>query len=194
MSTNVERELSWDDEINANADEYVLLEPGEYDFRVLGYTRARFPGSAKLPPCNQAKVQIQIGDTFLEHNLFLHTKTEGLICAFFKAIGARQSGERLQMNWDTIAGATGRCVVKVREWMGKDGDIRKSNYISKFLPAEEGQMPPAQAQAQAAPPVTDYIPAPAPPPPPGYTPPVIPPPPGMPAAPAPAMADDEMPF
>lgn len=191
MSTNVERELGWDEEINANADEYVLLEPGEYDFRVLGYTRARFPGSAKLPPCNQAKVQIQIGDTFLEHNLFLHTKTEGLICAFFKSIGARQSGERLKMDWNTIAGATGRCVVKVREWTGKDGDVRKSNDISKFLPAEEGIAPPA---APAAPPVTDYVPAPAPPPPPAYTPPVIPPPPGMPATPAPAVSADEIPF
>ena len=55
----------------------------------------------------------------MEHNLFLHSKCEGLICAFFKAIGARKSGERLKMEWNKIAGATGRCQVGIRKWKAK---------------------------------------------------------------------------
>lgn len=137
MAEKLDRELAWDDTVDANADGFTLLEPGEYDFQVLGFERARFPGSAKLPPCPQAKVKLLVNGITMEHNLFLHSKCEGLICAFFKSIGARKSGERLQMDWNKIAGATGRCQVGIRKWTGKDGNEKESNDISKFLPAPE---------------------------------------------------------
>ena len=50
----LDRELSWDDTIDANADEFTLLEPGEYEFQVLGF-ELPFSGSPKLPPCPQAR-------------------------------------------------------------------------------------------------------------------------------------------
>ena len=153
MADKLDRELSWDDTIDANADEFTLLEPGEYDFQVLGFERARFPGSAKLPPCPQAKVKLLINGVKMEHNLFLHSKCEGLICAFFKAIGARKSGERLKMEWNKIAGATGRCQVGIRKWTGKDGTEKESNDISKFLPADEAIQTPVQTQVQNTAPV-----------------------------------------
>ncbi len=153
MAEKLDRELSWDDTIDANADEFTLLEPGEYDFQVLGFERARWPGSPKLPPCPQAKVKLLVNGVTMEHNLFLHSKCEGLICAFFKAIGARKSGERLQMDWSKVAGANGRCVVGIRKWKGKDGTERESNDISKFLPAEEVSAAPVPAQVQNTAPV-----------------------------------------
>lgn len=137
MAEKLDRELSWDDSVDANADSFTMLEPGEYDFQVVSFERARFPGSPKLPPCPQAKVKLIVGGVQMEHNLFLHSKCEGLICAFFKAIGARKSGERLQMDWNKISGATGRCQVGIRKWTGKDGSVKESNDISKFLPAVE---------------------------------------------------------
>ena len=74
----------------------------------------------------------------MEHNLFLHSKCEGLICAFFKAIGARKSGERLQMELEQDCRGNralpGRYSASGKE---KDGTEKESNDISKFLPAEE---------------------------------------------------------
>ena len=89
----------------------------------------------------------------IEHRLCLHSKCEGFICVFFKSIGARKSGERLQMDWNKIAGATGRCQVGIRKWKGKDGTERESNDISKFLPAEEVSAAPVPAQVQNTAPV-----------------------------------------
>ena len=137
MAEKLDRELSWDDTIDANADVFTLLEPGEYEFQVIGFERARWPGSQNLPPCPQAKVKLLVGGVHIEHNLFLHSKCEGFICAFFKSIGARKSGERIQMDWNKIAGATGRCQVGIRKCTGKDGIEKESNDISKFLPADE---------------------------------------------------------
>jgi len=159
MAEKLDRELSWDDTVDANADEFTLLEPGEYDFQVLGFERARFPGSPKLPPCPQAKVKLLINGVKMEHNLFLHSKCEGLICAFFKAIGARKSGERLQMDWNKIAGATGRCQVGIRKWTGKDGTEKESNDISKFMPAEEVASVPVQTQVKNTAPAPVQAPA-----------------------------------
>lgn len=133
------RELNWNDTIVNDGDDFILLEPGEYSFSIANFERGRFKGSAKLPPCNKAILSISIIDekgqklSTIQHNLFLHTITEGLVCQFFRSIGARKSGEKLQMNWNTVIGARGRCKVGVRNWTGKDGQEYQSNQIEKFL-------------------------------------------------------------
>jgi hypothetical protein len=130
----IERELGWDDEIQNDGEEFTLLEPGEYSFFVKSFEKKRFAGSAKLPPCNMATLKIRIEDkATVEHNLYLHTKTEGLICAFFRAIGSRKHGERIVPDWSKVPGSSGRCVVEIREWTGRDGNVMKSNQIKKFL-------------------------------------------------------------
>ena len=48
-----DRALSWDDEFTNEQQEFVLLPEGEYPFEVTGMERARFDGSAKLPPCKR---------------------------------------------------------------------------------------------------------------------------------------------
>ena len=63
-----DRALSWDDEFTNEQQEFVLLPEGEYAFEVTGMERARFEGSAKLPPCSMAKLTLKIfggakGDT-----------------------------------------------------------------------------------------------------------------------------------
>lgn len=144
-----ERELDWEDEIENDGPDFTLLPAGDYDFTVTGFDRERHPGSAKLPPCNKAVVHIQIdapqGRAVINHNLFLHSKCEGLLCAFFSSIGLRKHGEKLRMNWSQVAGATGRCKVDVREWTSREGKAMQSNEIKKFYDKEE---------AHAAPPPT----------------------------------------
>lgn len=137
----MDREFNWDDIIENDGGEYVILPEGDYDFKVLSFERERHQGSAKLPPCNKAVLNIEVtspqGKTTIRHNLFLHSKCEGLLCAFFSSIGQRKRGEKLQMNWNSVTGATGKCKVKIHTWTKDDGSQGQSNEISKFYEKEE---------------------------------------------------------
>src|SRR5690625_6661854 len=101
MNNQVDRELGWDDEIVNDGPVNILLPEGDYNFTVAKFERARFAGSANLPPCNQAKLEITIhcpenGDVTVFHNLYLHTKTEGFLSNFFTSIGQKKEGEPLR--------------------------------------------------------------------------------------------------
>lgn len=118
LNNNFDRELDWNDQIVVDT-EYVTLPEGFYSFTVESFERGRHtpnpqnPG--KLPACNKAILKLKVvaneGETTLNHNLFLHSSTEGMLSAFFGAIGQKKKGEPLQMNWNTIIGATGVCKV-----------------------------------------------------------------------------------
>ncbi len=141
MADNFERELGWDDSIEKDS-EFSLLPAGDYDFTVVSFERARYNGGDKLPPCNKAVLTLELTDgvntSKMTHNLFLHTRTEGMLCAFFTAIGQRKHGDKMSMNWNAVPGSTGRCKVSVREWKGNDGMVNQSNDIKKFYaPGEE---------------------------------------------------------
>lgn len=137
MNDDIGRELGWDDSIENDGPDFILLPEGEYDFEVVKFERGRFAGSEKLPACNKATLHIKIetpeGMTTIQHNLFLHTKTEGLLCAFFTSIGQRKHGERLNMNWPKVPGSKGRCKVYIDKWTNDKGEEKKNNKISKFL-------------------------------------------------------------
>lgn len=137
MTDNNERVLGWDDTIE-NDSSFTVLPAGDYHFTVTGFERARYePGpKGKLPPCNKAVLTIALsgdeGTCTVTHNLFLHSRCEGMLCEFFTAIGQRRHGEPLRMNWQTVPGSTGRCKVGVRKWTGRDGSERESNEILRF--------------------------------------------------------------
>ena len=125
----IEREFGWDDVIENDRGSWVLLPEGVYPFTVTGFKRERYAGSNKLPPCNQATLTLTIdrpeGPVELTHRLFLHSKVEGLLCAFFTSIGDRKHGEALKMDWDHVIGKSGRC--------DRDSASRQSNEVKKFL-------------------------------------------------------------
>jgi hypothetical protein len=129
-------ELSWDATIENDGPDFVVLPEGDYDFEVVEFERARHPGSENLPPCNKAVVHIRIegteGQTTIKHNLFLHSRCEGLLCAFFTAIGQRRKGEKFTMNWNKVVGAKGRAKVGIREYTNKDGKTLQINEIKRF--------------------------------------------------------------
>jgi len=137
-------ELPWDGPIEHDS-EFTLLPDGEYDFEVINFERARHtPGpEGKLPPCNKAVLQIRITSpdgrrAQLTHNFFLHSSTEGILCAFFASIGQRKHGERLVMNWGKVPGACGRCKLGTRTWTSqRTGKEMKSNEIKRFLYPED---------------------------------------------------------
>lgn len=141
MSEDIGRELGWEDQIENDGPDFVLLPEGDYDFEVIKFERGRHTGSEKLPACNKAVVHIKVkgsqGETTIQHQLFLHTKTEGLLCAFFTGIGQRKHGERLNMNWSKVPGSKGRCKIYVDKFISnKDGKELSSNKISKFYEPE----------------------------------------------------------
>lgn len=141
---DTDRALDWNDSIE-NDNDFILLEAGEYEFTVEKFERARHPGSVKLPPCNKAVLTLKIHgpeqSTTIQHNLFLHSKTEGMLCQFFKSIGARKHGEKVQMDWNKVVGATGSCKIKIDEFESnrEPGKKLQSNKIDKFL--DTGDIP-----------------------------------------------------
>ena len=135
MNENFEREFDWNDEISKDS-EFLLLPEGDYAFIVDSFERARHTPSpgGKLPACNKAIVNIIIptkeGNVKLKHNLFLHSSTEGMLSAFFGAIGLKQKGEPLKMNWNVISGQSGICKIGQREYNGnKFNDIKRMIYM-----------------------------------------------------------------
>ena len=135
---NYDREFDWNDEITQDSGEFLLLPEGDYRFIVESYERGRHqpqPGG-KLPACNKAIVNIIVktaeGDVKLKHNLFLHSSTEGMLSAFFGAIGLKKKGEPLKMNWNEVAGKQGVCKVGQREYNGN-----KYNEVKRMIYAED---------------------------------------------------------
>ncbi len=134
-------ELGWDSPIENDGPEYVTLPEGDYEFEVVEFERGRHNGSEKLPPCPKATVHLRItapeGTTTVKHNLFLHSITEGMLCAFFTAIGQRKKGEKVTMNWNAVIGSKGKAKVGIKTWKNDDGKELTFNEIKKFYePAE----------------------------------------------------------
>lgn len=138
MDNDIGRELDWDEAIELNPSTFVLLPEGEYDFKVIKFERQRHAGSTKLPPCPKAAITVEVsginGTTQIIHNLFLHTKTQGLLSAFAISIGQGKQGDVVKLDWSKVLGATGRAKVTVRKYTKKDGTEAEINDIKEFLP------------------------------------------------------------
>jgi hypothetical protein len=135
------RALEWDDYIEHDGLEFILLPAGDYDFEVTGIERSRHNGTEKIPPCNKVVASLQIvtpnGQTTIKHNLFLHTNVEGLLCAFFNSIGQRQKGDKFKMNWNKVVGSKGRAKITIRKFMNNNNEETERNQVSQFYEAPE---------------------------------------------------------
>ncbi len=135
QNTAQNEEMDWNGMLTEDAEEYVLLPAGDYDFTVDSFDRGRHGGSEKLPPCSKAVLKIRIctpqGTAVLTHNLFLHRSVERLLSAFFESIGQKKKGVPLQMNWQMVPGSTGRLKLGTREYNGNT-----YNEIKRFYPKE----------------------------------------------------------
>lgn len=156
-----EREFGWDDIIQKDATDSIVLAPGDYVFTVEKVERARYtPGpNSKLSACPMAKVVLRIdteqGSAFANNNLYLHSSTEGLLSAFFSAIGQKKKGEPLKMNWQSVLGARGAVKIKNRTYNDNTyNDVDKlypldpSYYVGKEMPLVVQQLQPQQGLQQ----------------------------------------------
>ena len=52
--------MDWDDALENDGQEFITLPEGDYVFTVTDFERGRYPGSAKIPPCNKASLTLQV--------------------------------------------------------------------------------------------------------------------------------------
>ena len=152
MSQSEGRPLDWNEPIEKDGGESVLLPDGEYPFTVVDFERGRHDGSGKkLPPCNMAKLTLRLdggslGTSTTFDRLYLHSSMEGKLCSFFRSIGQRQHGERFVMDWAKVANASGRAKVGIHTY--KD---RTYNEVKYYLdPADKPTAPPQTPPAKPA--------------------------------------------
>lgn len=127
--------LDWDDEIG-DADEYVLLEEGDYEFTVAAMAREHYDGGAKYGPCNRAALTLRVDlpdgtAASVREGIILHTSFEWKIAAFFRCIGLKKRGERLRPDWGKVVGRKGKAHFVKREYQsGKE--TRTANGVERF--------------------------------------------------------------
>jgi len=135
--TNQNMEIGWDDTIQEDGQELVLLEEGDYNFTVTNFERGRFPGGQKIPACNKASITVQIeteaGLTLIKFDLLLYRSVEWRISSFFRCIGQKKHGEKLTMNWNTVIGSKGRAHVTQRKYTNNYGEEKTVNDIGRFI-------------------------------------------------------------
>lgn len=142
--------LDWDDAIESDGQEFVILEEGDYNFTVTDFERGRFPGGAKIPPCNKAALTLQVktpdGIAICRTDLLLYKTMEWKLSAFFRCIGQKKHGERLVMDWNKVIGSRGRAHFKPRAYTDRDGNERQANDLDRFYDWDEKYFPVEESQ------------------------------------------------
>lgn len=137
--------MDWDDAIENDGQEFIILHEGDYNFTVVDFERGRFPGSAKIPACNKATLTLQVntadGTATIKTDLILYRSLEWRISSFFRCIGQKKHGERLVMNWNAVVGSRGRAHFKPRNYTDRDGNERQANDVDKFYDWDEKYFP-----------------------------------------------------
>ena len=152
--------FDWNDAIEQDGQEFILLEPGDYNFRITNFERGHFAGSAKLPACNKATLTLEVdtreGCAYVKYDLILARSLEWKISSFFRCIGQKKHGERLVMDWNKVVGAQGRARFKPRTYINRDGEERQTNDLDRFYDYDPAFFPKKQtpdwvAEAEKAP-------------------------------------------
>ena len=134
-------------EFDVEEQEYVLLEPGEYEFTVDSVEYGDYNGSSKIPPCGMVTVSLHVdaeqGRAFLKNNFYICRECAGLIAAFYKSIGLLKDGQKkFTPDWDSIKGMTGIVKTSQREYNGN-----MYNNVDRFMAPRKT---PAQAPVKPA--------------------------------------------
>ena len=156
--------LGWEDVLDGDdANGYEPLPEGDYYFTVKGFTRGRYEGGEKLPPCNKAVLTLALKSAWtptqekpaasgeVTTQLFMLKSLKRKVTQFFIAIGYLKPGEEKAMNWNIVPGSTGTCAVTLREWTGNDGKKHTGNDVARFYDPEKSPVPPTPPASPAAP-------------------------------------------
>lgn len=127
--------MGWNDTIENDGQEYILLSEGDYNFVVTNLERGWYQGSEKTPPCNKAVLTLQVevpgGAANVRTSLLLLKTLEWKLSSFFRCIGQKKQGERLVMDWNRVVGSQGRAHFKPRTYT-MNGEERQANGVDRF--------------------------------------------------------------
>ena len=136
--------LSWDSVLDEDEVSFTLLEDGDYFFKVEKFERAMYQGGANVPACPKAIVYFEIynGSSKVHiHESFLLCKSLiGKLTAFFRSIGLKKPGEKLQMDWSKVTGKYGKCHVTKRFYINKNNVTKTINTIDRYLDYNEEEI------------------------------------------------------
>ena len=137
MENNQNMLMDWNDSIETDGQEFVLLPEGDYNFLVTGFERGRFPGGAKVPACNKATITVQVatpeGIAVVKFDLLLYRSLEWRISSFFRCIGQKKHGEKLTMDWNKVINSVGRAHFKPRTYTNQYGEEKTVNDLDRFI-------------------------------------------------------------
>ena len=130
--------LDWDEEIDDGEEfERVLFEPGNYDFTVKKFERARTKESGN----NMAVLDLEVTDgkkkTTIKDWLVLTNKSVWKIASYFRSVGLKKHGEKMRMKWKESVGLSGRCTLDQEERESKKGKTYTVNTIQAYLDPDE---------------------------------------------------------
>jgi hypothetical protein len=138
---NSNLELGWEDSIQNDGQEFILLPEGDYNYTVIDFERGRFNGSAKIPECNKAIITVQVetkeGISTIKFDLILYRSLEWRLSGFFRSIGQKKHGEKLVMDWSKVVGSKGRAHFKQRSYVNQNGDEKFINDVDRFIDYNE---------------------------------------------------------
>lgn len=141
MEENRNMQLGWNDSIEDDGQEYVILPEDDYNFTVTNFERGRFNGGAKIPACNKATITVQVEykdkSITVKFDLLLYRTVEWRISSFFRSVGQKKHGEKLTMDWNKIIGAKGRAHFKPRTYTNQNGEEKQANDIERFIDYDE---------------------------------------------------------
>jgi len=137
INNNQNMMMDWNDSIENDGQEFVLLPEGDYNFVVTNFERGRFPGGPKVPACNKASITVQVnapeGVSIIKFDLLLYRTLEWRISAFFRSIGQKKHGEKLTMDWNKVIGSQGRAHFKQRTYVNQSGEEKTINDLDRFI-------------------------------------------------------------
>lgn len=121
--------------------EYILLEPGEYQFTVDDVEYDDHNGSAKIPPCGKVIVSMSVdterGKAYMKNNFYVCKEGAGLMAAFLKSIGVLKEGQKtFTPDWDSYIGKTGIVKTSQHEYNGNT-----YNNVERFVPEKKKAAP-----------------------------------------------------
>jgi hypothetical protein len=139
MSTNDDF-LSWDGKIE-NESGFTLLPEGAYTFTVLGWEKTNSNKTGAPMAVVTLGVDHEGAQAQFKDYLVLSRAAEWKLCAFFRAIGLKKSGEPFIMDWNKVEGRKGRAKVTVEGYTKQNGDKGESNKIGEYLEYENIPQP-----------------------------------------------------
>ena len=129
--------LDWDDVIENDGKEFIVLSEGDYNFTITDFERGRTKGSDKMKPCNMAILTLRVdsdkGTAFIRTQIVLNRKCEYRISSFFRCIDRKRQGERVAMDWNNLIGERGRAHFKPGTYTDNDGKSREKTDVSYFI-------------------------------------------------------------